>query len=288
MAYHGPVDVRVPGVMPMTMWVEDDDNVARTFFYFGEGSYECLTMILFGQLAKTTRMVWDIGGHTGLFSLVAARSNWATEVHYFEILEHIRARAAVNFAISNVADKVTIVPKGVSRESGEVSVFFDEAETMWTGASIEALPNRLKRKGVVEKTVPVTSIDDHWESLGRPQVGLVKIDVENHEVPALQGAKAFLSHNKPFLVLEILSRENLMEMVDVLRPHGYAAVYVIDDTNIAIHEYSMDLKDHKGDDYEFREYHNVLISRTKLHRNFRDQLAQVIAASPIGAGAIGV
>ena len=74
-SYSGPVNVVVPGCKAFTTYNNNDDNVAQTYFYFGEGSYESLSTLLFGALAKKTRQVLDVGGHTGLFSLIATSTN---------------------------------------------------------------------------------------------------------------------------------------------------------------------------------------------------------------------
>jgi len=51
--YTGPVGVRVPGCPPFTMYCDADDNVAQTFFYYGDGASESMSMILFARYSST-------------------------------------------------------------------------------------------------------------------------------------------------------------------------------------------------------------------------------------------
>ena len=57
--------------------------------------------------------------------------------------------------------------------------------------------------GAAWSTVPVARLDTIWENLGRPEVALVKLDVEGAELAALRGAVHLLDDRRPKLVLEL-------------------------------------------------------------------------------------
>ena len=57
-----------------------------------------------------------------------------------------------------------------------------------------------KTKKVIVQT---TSIDHEWNNAGRPDVSVIKIDVEGHEIDVLHGAEKTLRTHKPTLIVEI-------------------------------------------------------------------------------------
>lgn len=68
--------------------------------------------------------------------------------------------------------------------------------------------------------VAVTTID----ALELSNVGLLKIDVEGHELPALRGAEQTIAHDRPRLMIEIEQRHLDMPISEVfgwLEGHGY-------------------------------------------------------------------
>lgn len=280
--YRGQVHVQVPGCDPITMYSDNDDNVALTYFYFGEGAYESLSVILFGLLARQARDVLDVGAHSGLFSLVAAAANPVTQVHYFELMPLVAERAEVNFAISGFDRRVHINNIGVSNVVGTMTAYYNEDQPLWTGASLENVHYAKRLGGMVQRELGVTTLDTYWMEQGRPQFRLMKIDVENHELAVFEGGTEMLETCKPFLICEVLSKKQFADFVDVLSGFGYEGIYVIDDDALMIREVDRDLAYKTGEPYEFQTYHNVLFSANKLHQLFFNDLRRVLAISRLG------
>jgi FkbM family methyltransferase len=83
--------------------------------------------------------------------------------------------------------------------------------------------NRLNvgHRGVAEVEVPLRRLDD----LGLPPVGLVKIDVEGHELEVLRGAAGILARDRPALQLEAEERHRpgaVASTAAFLAEFGYA------------------------------------------------------------------
>ena len=53
-----------------------------------------------------------------------------------------------------------------------------------------------------EIEVALTTLDAEWDAIGRPQVSVIKCDVEGGEVGALEGAKRCLAACRPVVLLE--------------------------------------------------------------------------------------
>lgn len=284
----GPVLVEVPGCDHIWMMNRGDDNVCQTFFFFGEGAYETLSTILFGQLAQQTGNILDVGGHTGLYSLIAAKANPGATVHYFEVMPQVAARAAENFEISGVHPRVRQNTVGVSRSVGTMEVHFNENQPMWTGASLENIQQRVSMKGAVAREVPVTSLDAYWAQNGQARMGLMKIDVEDHETEVFEGAAEMLAACQPYILSEILSKEKLRSYTQLLRTKGYAHLYEIDDANLKLRALDPNLKYDTGEAYTFGQYHNVLFSVQPLSRSFCARLADTIGNSRLARNALSV
>jgi len=60
--------------------------------------------------------------------------------------------------------------------------------------------NRVARIGT--HTVEITTLDDEWIALGRPQVSFIKLDIEGAEIHALNGATSILSECRPYIIVE--------------------------------------------------------------------------------------
>jgi FkbM family methyltransferase len=280
--YTGPVDVRIPGCGPFSMYCDADDNVAQTFFYYGEGAYEALSMILFAQLARRTTRVMDIGGHTGVFSLTAARANPACRVDYFDIVRAVKERAEVNVRISGLQDSIKLNLLGMSSQTGEMDAHVNANQALWTGASLESLPERVRQKGATTEKVSVSTIDEFWKENGHPEVGLIKLDVENHELEVFKGGQGMLSKHLPFMLCEVLSAQQFSAFQEALTKIGYKAFYEINDADLTMRAVLPGLKYEDGSPYEFKEYHNILVARNRLGPAFFETIAETLSRCSLG------
>ena len=75
--------------------------------------------------------------------------------------------------------------------------------------------------------VKTRTIDDWWIETGRPDIDLVKMDIEGAELLVLKGGGEFFSHVLPILLFE-LNTENLKpypydarDIIEVMEAKGY-------------------------------------------------------------------
>jgi FkbM family methyltransferase len=70
---------------------------------------------------------------------------------------------------------------------------------------------RHTRRAPLDRIVEVemTSLDAEWQRLGKPDVSIVKIDVEGGELGVLEGSQALLQAARPHVILE-WHQENLL------------------------------------------------------------------------------
>jgi len=154
------------------------------------GTYEFDKQHLFERTITQGSIVFDLGGHVGIYALLASElvgSNGKVFVfepmprNLFYLKEHLRL---------NHASNVVVIEAAVSNKRGVVS--FDEGSSSFTG-HIVATDGKLKVKTVV--------LDELISTGEIPIPDYLKIDIEGAEALALSGAKSMLVKFHPTIFL---------------------------------------------------------------------------------------
>lgn len=148
------------------------------------GLYERSTLRAFAAAVSEQDVVWDVGAHAGLYSLVAARAG--AEVVAFEPLPENIDWLTRHLELNGLLNSVQVQPRGLGSTSGHRNFQSDA-----TG-----LEGHVERRG--DGRVEVLAADDVQAS--RPSV--LKIDVEGSELEVLTGAAATIRAARPLIFLE--------------------------------------------------------------------------------------
>lgn len=277
----GPVIIDITGTSNFWMYHSSDDKVSGLYFYYGKDSFESLSCILFGLLSKKASTIYDIGGHCGIYSLIAASSK-VKNIHYFDILESVTDRLELNIQLNkfNRNTNFHINRFGLSCSNGSIEFNYNEVP-LTSGASIENLPNtfsgKLARKGIAN----VITLDEYWFSNKKHNVDLIKIDVEMHEESVLQGGKEFFNKNKPYIICEVLSNEQFNNLYHAFIEIGYSCAYEINDDKMLLRRIHQDMKDSNGIIYQHSgQHHNVIFTKNPLSNTILIELEKLIKSSP--------
>jgi FkbM family methyltransferase len=175
-------------------------NIAQKFH---DGEFEKTALLAWKEHAKTSAIIYDIGGYNGIFGLLAAKMNPNSTVVIFEPDEinarHIRENIKVNGLKNCTIEEVAISDKNGS------AMFTQNGST----------GSRFAEWG---KEVPVKTLD----SL-RP-ANLIKIDIEGAEAKAIAGGLEAFRETKPTILVEVhewLPKDEEQRMWDSLRELGY-------------------------------------------------------------------
>jgi FkbM family methyltransferase len=182
---------------------------------------------LIASLADRSRLAVDVGAHLGDYTFFMRRH--AGGCVAFEcnpaLMSHLRRR---------FGQSVDLRPDAVSDHEGTTVLRIPQSEIGLGRATIEAC-NALDEFSRIESvTVRTVSLDD---AIDRP-VGLIKVDVEGHEMAVLQGAKRILTDDKPNLLLEIEERHApgcVAAAFDFLGGLGYRGFYLRDGQLVPVH-----------------------------------------------------
>ena len=140
------------------------------------------------RLVKPDWHCLDVGGHLGSISY---RLQQLAPRGHLTIVEASPGKAA---QLARRFVGATVHAVAVSDAPGEVSFYENLAQP-----GFSSLADRSDRGATREIRVPARRIDD---LMGEARVDFLKIDVEGFEYPALRGAEALLSRERPVILFE--------------------------------------------------------------------------------------
>ncbi len=152
--------------------------------------------------------VVDAGAGFGVYALPASR--WVGEsgrVYAFEP-EALTRKYLEMSKLENGFENLDVIGKAVSGEAGKLG---------WKSAETPEL-NRIDPSG--EHQIQAVTLDGWWQFEGKPAVDLVKVDLNGHEIEALEGATQLLEAESPILMISI-SETASGELTDRLAGMGY-------------------------------------------------------------------
>ncbi len=152
----------------------------------------------------------DIGANFGLYSL--QMSHCYPKVISFEPNPEV-AEPLIAARLRNL----TLIHEGVSSQRGEAQLFIPIANgvTLSGWASLDE-HNCPEATSFNKLTIPLSPLDAHQFT----DVGLIKVDVEGHELEVLRGAEQTIRHSRPHLIIEVKD-EHLVELRAMLSGWSY-------------------------------------------------------------------
>jgi FkbM family methyltransferase len=201
------------------------DQIARDLFRFGWHGFERPVPDVFARCVSATEgLVLDVGANTGFYALVAARASPSARVHAFEpfpaALRFLEENLHLNGGLEGC---VNVFPYAVSDAVGQQPLYVPDPGHGLVETSC-SLNGSFKERVVDEVTVDVVTLDAHVDALGRPVVGVVKIDVESLEHRVLAGAEGVLARDRPLVFVEVLPSGDPEAIERIRTRHGYLAV----------------------------------------------------------------
>lgn len=192
--------------------IEDGDRICS---HVASGkTFEPESLALWYKMCQKGGTVIDVGGYSGLFSLIAAKLG--CRVICIEPMPINAVRIIENCRLNKVL--VELHQAVASNEIGMASLTYNpKVQGMTSGASL------VRKKGF---QLPVKSLT--IDSLNLDPVA-IKIDVERGEYLVLEGAKATIARSKPSLLVEVLDEERegwVKNSID-----GYKIAHVADVRN---------------------------------------------------------
>jgi FkbM family methyltransferase len=182
-------------------------------YYWLDDRYEAETIAFLREYAKQGAIVADIGAHIGFYTLLLSRYVGGTgTVLALEPDPANLVRLRQNLKINSI-NNVRVIDRAAAATT--CTLYFDaRGHTTSQLVSDEALPE----SAIQVRTV---SLDELFCQEHTKIPSLLKIDVEDYEAAVLQGGKQFLSQNRPTLLLEIHSKQSMLDCLRLLMPLAY-------------------------------------------------------------------
>jgi FkbM family methyltransferase len=171
--------------------------------------------------SRSPGLLFDVGAHSGLFSLAHCLVNPENRAVAFEPAAALTARIEQHGRLNGIATRQAVVCKAVADSAGSREMFAGDGDGYVQAARFAGTEGRGWRACRLE----TTTLDAEMARCGAPS--LVKIDVEGYEREVLEGAGAVLSASRPVVLLEL--HLNFLEerriapssVLALLDAHGY-------------------------------------------------------------------
>lgn len=169
------------------LYVPDDDN------YFTCGFEKIITKKVFGMVNPPKDSTFlDIGSNIGLWTM--RLSQHFNKVYAVEpVREHLQCMNE-NFRDLN---NVEILPFGASDKS-------ETGEIRLTPYNCGRASLNFRIKTGKHETIQLHRLDDY---IKETNISFIKLDVEGHEVQAINGMARILEENNPMIFVEVLKKE---------------------------------------------------------------------------------
>lgn len=159
---------------------------------------------LLRQLDLTSKTMLDIGANTGFFSSVMEDIVTPEKLYIFEpipnlsryLLKRFKNAQVLNLAISNREGTQTLRLPYINHQ------LYDTRATLNVNHSEE------NQTHYDEIEVNLIRLDEFVQKRGIEEIGLVKIDVEGHELELIEGARETFAKFKPLVFIEIEARHH--------------------------------------------------------------------------------
>lgn len=193
-----------------------DDGIALRLLWKRE--FEPTSLAIWRRLVMNADLVVDVGGHTGIYSIVAGLTNPKAKVHTFEPHEMNFGRMLLNLRANGLTGKNSH-NLAASRSPGAVPFMVKINHYLSAGGSIVSEGQEFA------KMVPAGPIDDHVP-LAASKV-CVKIDTEGHEIEVLAGMPRLLEL-RPDIILECAFVPEMLQTETQLKAAGYRFFHIDD------------------------------------------------------------
>jgi len=219
-------------------------SIAKKYFWtqgIREPAEDRVALDLFASLSKKSNVALDIGANSGLFSLVAAKSNPDMEIIAFDILPEAYHVLIDNLILNNMIEKVETKLIGIGDKGGKFEAPFNTVSSeMPTSLSLDYKSTNDKPNSIsldckainddqVQVQVATKSLDEICIPRFVGKILCIKIDVEGTEVDIFTHGRDTLNVIKPDIICEVLQGARGVDIYDqILESCSYRKFLITD------------------------------------------------------------
>jgi len=179
------------------------------------GYYEPHIQKLFKQLGVNKGIILDIGANIGLHSLYLSHAFSQAKIFSFEASPRVFKDLNLNKSLNGCAN-LEVLNLALGDRPGEMS-FYEPSGKKIENRGLGSFNHDNVPADFSEVVLQIATVDSVIEERLEPdeKVTMIKIDVQGHEGPVLQGAITCLTEHRPVVFME-LEMENFKEPMKVL------------------------------------------------------------------------
>ena len=183
------------------MKIESDDLRSPPIVALPNGIYEQGVEKVFEVFLSSAENFLDLGANIGFYSMFAVSLNPRIRVIAFEPNPEVRKRLLGNLIINRFLAQVSVIPFGISSNTGMVEFFVPPK----SGSGAGSLRNLHTEEGEPKRfQVEIHTIDEIFDPGSR--VDVIKIDIEGSEYQAILGGEKLIASQQPVIVIELLRK----------------------------------------------------------------------------------
>jgi FkbM family methyltransferase len=176
--------------------------------------WESKSREIFSVLSISSNTVFDIGSYTGVYALVAAKSNKKLNISAFEPNPELFSALEKNLKLNRIRN-VKSEQMALDDQPGEAYLYLNHDTHTSIGSLIQS--STAGKKVLVRKT----TLDIYCKNYSINSIDLMKIDVEGYETNVIQGGLSIIKKSNPIILMESLTQETLEKQFKLLSALGY-------------------------------------------------------------------
>ena len=176
--------------------------------------WESSSREIFSILSLTSECAVDIGSYTGVYTLVASKTNKKIHTISFEPNPDLYAALEKNFKINRLKN-FKLEQVALDKEIGTAVLYLNHDQHTSVGSLIKSSSAGKQIK------VNRTTLDAYCQENKIDFIDLIKIDAEGNEINILEGSKITLEKYSPVILMEALSASSLESQYVSLNQFGY-------------------------------------------------------------------
>jgi FkbM family methyltransferase len=162
------------------------------------GIYEPEIIDALVALAKPYSLVFDVGANIGVITAAILSRRSDLKVVAFDCSPSTLPFLRKTHAISPHKTRWCIVETAVADRDGVLPFSTRGPEN----SAYDGLKDTKRGGAAVSIAVSASKLDTVWDSLGRPHVSLIKMDIEGGEFSGFLGARELIATCRPYIVFE--------------------------------------------------------------------------------------
>lgn len=168
------------------------------------------------ETIKKSKIVFDIGGHIGLFSTYCFSLNTWCKIHYFEPIPELYNQAKEQLKNQNIV----LNNIGISSQTEQQRIYFNSQKTMQSSIFNQTFLNPTGEQRIVQ----MQNIEEYCVQQNISHIDLLKLDVEGMEYEILESfSDEFLQKIQALLlefhVFDKRMENKLLEITNKLSKH---------------------------------------------------------------------